>query len=852
MTYRIGQLGALLASVLLLSGCVAGQAFRKGNAAAKHGDYDQAVAYYKAAAQAAPGNPNFAIAEARARQTASRLHLEKAHAFEADGQLEAAKGEYQLAAEYDPSNRLAAAKVTNLDRLIREQIEAARPRPAIEAIRERARAASAEPLLNPASREPLRLSFRNVNIRDILDSLGTASGINVTYDPQVPQTPATVQLDGIALEPALQQIMAVNQLAYKVTGERAILVFPDTPQKHAQYDEQVVQTFYVSNADVTDLTQMLSSLIRLPSMAVQPAIQFNKAANTITVRGTAPVVQIIERVIAQNDKPRAEIMFDVEILEVNRTRAKQFGLNLSEYALGGVFSPEVSPNGVTTTTAVAGAAGTSTAGTPATTLSAGAGRSAGPGGLASPPAFNMNTISRGVSTSDFYMAVPTAVVRALESDTQTKLVAKPQLRGAEGTKLTLNLGDEIPIVSTSYTPIASGGVGVNPLNSFQLKPVGINVDLTPVRVTLEGDIILDLNVESSSRGSDVNVAGANYPSFGSRKVGTRLRLRDGESNLLAGLLREDQRKSLNGLPGAIRVPILKQLFSNNDQTIGQTDIVMLLTPHILRAPLVTESDLRPIYIGSQGNLGLGGPPPLIAVPTAPDAVAPVSSAPPASTTPKSPADAPGATPRGQVAPPAGTALVPPPGSSPVPGTVVVPEPSAPAAITPPAIGFDAPPPAVTTPPPSAPPPDAAAALTAPGMGMAQVALPVSSASWRVGGGPYTVPITVSNVSRLSTVSLTVAYDPARVRVRNVTEGSFMRSGGAAAVFTQQVAPGRIDVTATRSTDATGATGGGAIGAVLFEPVAAGPVTLDVSGTATGPGGTPMGLQFVSTKVAVEP
>ena len=138
------------------------------------------------------------------------------------------------------------------------------------------------------------------------------------------------------------------------------------------------------------------------------------------------------------------------------------------------------------------------------------------------------------------------------------------------------------------------------------------------------------------------------------------------------------------------------------------------------------------------------------------------------------------------------------------------------------------------------------------MGMAQVALPVSSASWRVGGGPYTVPITVSNVSRLSTVSLTVAYDPARVRVRNVTEGSFMRSGGASAVFTQQVAPGRVDVTATRSTDATGATGGGAIGAVLFEPVAAGPVTLDVSGTATGPGGTPMGLQFVSTKVAVEP
>src|SRR6185503_1733710 len=148
------------------------------------------------------------------------------------------------------------------------------------------------------------------------------------------------------------------------------------------------------------------------------------------------------------------------------------------------------------------------------------------------------------------------------------------------------------------------GAGVNPLNSFQLKDVGINIDITPVRVTLEGDIVIDLTLESSTRGPDVNIAGTNYPSFGSRKVGTRLRLRDGESNLMAGLLREDERKSLSGMPGAIHVPVLKQLFSNNDEQIAQTDIVMLLTPHIVRAPEIKESDLRPVFIGSQQNLGL--------------------------------------------------------------------------------------------------------------------------------------------------------------------------------------------------------------------------------------------------------
>jgi general secretion pathway protein D len=848
---RLKRLVALFGAIAITAGCAAGEAFRKGNAASKAGDLDQAVAYYRTAQKAAPDNPNYKIALERAQLAASRSHFDKAKAFEEQGQLEAARGEYQLASEYDPSNRAASAKIISLDQAIRAKIEAERPRPAIEQLRDRVRAASAEPLLNPTSREPLRLSFRNANIRDILDALGNASGINITYDPQVPQTAASVQLDGVTLEQALQQIMSVNQLSYKVTSERSILVFPDNAQKHAQYDEQVVQTFYVSHADVTELTQLLSSLIRLPSMAVQPAIQFNKTANTITVRGTTSVVQIIEKVIAQNDKARAEIMFDVEILEVNKLSAKQYGLNLSEFALGGVLSPEVAPVGNASVSS-----GTNTQGANAnTTTTVTGGRSTPPSGVQSPPPFNLNTISRGFTTSDFYLAVPTAIVRALESDTQTKLIAKPQLRGAEGNKLTMNLGDEIPIVSTSYTPIATGGVGVNPLNSFQLKPVGINMDITPVRVTLEGDILIDLNLENSSRGSDVNVAGTNYPSFGTRKVGTRLRLRDGESNLLAGLLREDERKSLSGFPGAIHVPILKQLFSNNDQTIGQTDIVMLLTPHILRAPEITEADLRPIFIGSQGNLGLNGPPPLIGSPQGAAASPAAGNGGPGAGLPRSPANAPGAAPTGQPTAPAGTTLAPPPGSTPVPGTVVVPSP-APAAPAPP------PPVQEPTPPPPAPPPTASATAapatpsdaptTSPGMGSAQVILSPPGTTFRVGAGPYTVPISITNVSRLTMVTLTLTFDPAVLRVRAVNEGSFMRSGGASAAFNQQSAPGRVDITISRASDSTGATGTGLLGAVLFDAIAPGTVTLAVSGTGTGPGGTPMGLQFRPVTITVQP
>ncbi|MGE3706785.1 MAG: secretin N-terminal domain-containing protein [Vicinamibacterales bacterium] len=848
------RLAWVVAMTLLVTGCAAGRAFRQGDVAMRAQDIDQAVVFYRTAVQAAPNNPRIKIALERAMLPASRTHFERAKEFEAQDQLEAARGEYKLASEYDPSNRQAAAKVGALDQVIRERVEAARPRPAIEQMRQRARAASAEPILNPASREPLNLRFTNASLRDILNFIAGATGINVTYDRDVTDRPATVQLDGVTLEQALQQILAVNQLAYKVLSERSILVFPDTPPKHTQYDEQVVRTFYVSHADVTELTQLLSSIIRLPGIPIQPVIQFNKAANTIVVRGTSAVVDIIDKIISQNDKPRAEVVFDLEILEVDRARVKQFGLNLSEYALGGLFSPEAAPTtGGTDTGGGGNSAGTST----------------GPTGLRSPAPFNLNTISRGVSTSDFYLAVPTAFVRFLESDTNTKLIAKPQLRGLEGTKLTLNLGDEIPIVSTSYTPIATGGVGVNPLNSFQLKPVGINIDITP-RVTLEGDVVIELNAESSSRGADVNVAGTNYPSFGTRKVSTRLRLRDGESNLLAGLLREDERKSLAGFPGAVRVPILKQLFSNNDQVVMTTDIVMLLTPHIVRSHGITEADLRPIYIGSQQNLGVGGPPPLIAGADAGVEPAGAVAAPvvPGASAPRAPASAPGAPPTGQVPLPPGTTLAPPAGATPVPGTTIVPVPGAAPAAAPapapapvparaPAAEPTAAAPAQSAVPalpgtPAGAPAAADAPITSPGLGLAQVSATPPGTPFRVGGGPYTVPISISNVSRLSMITVTLTFDPAMLRVRTVQEGGFMRSGGANAVFTQQVSPGRVDVTITRATDSTGASGTGLLGAVLFDAIAPGTATLTMSGSATGPGGTPMGLQFRPTTVAIQP
>jgi general secretion pathway protein D len=460
----------------------------------------------------------------------------------------------------------------------------------------------------------------------------------------------------------------------------------------------------------------------------------------------------------------------------------------------------------------------------------------------SPPPFNLNTISRGINTADFYLAVPTAIVRFLETDSHTKVVAKPQLRGAEGTKLNFAVGQQIPVVSTSYTPIATGGAGVNPLSSYQYKDVGVKIDMTPT-VSIDGDIRLDLTLEDNQQGADVTVAGVTVPSFVQRTVTTRLRLRDGESNLLAGLMQESDSRSVTGFPGAIHVPFLSQVFSGNTTSTITTEIVMLLTPHIIRSQEINETDLKPIYIGSQQNLGIGGPPPLIAPQQVAEAAAAAPAAPAAAPLPGQPQPGPG-----------GTVVAVPPGSTPVPGTVLVPAPAPPA-----------PNPAQpdTTPPPAPMPADTSAAPAAPatspaavptssaGIGSAQVLISPPSPTFRVGAGPYTVPISVIDAARLSTVTLTVIFDPTKLRVRTVQEGSFMRAGGVSVVFNQQASGDRVDITLARSADATGASGTGLLSAILFDAIAPGSVTLTVSGSATGPGGTPMGLRFTPTTITVQ-
>ena len=813
------RLIALLVVTVLVAGCAAGRAFRKGRDAARAGDWDTAVQHFTEALQANPDSAEYKIELERAMQNASRDHIFKARDLEAKDQLDAALLEYKKAVEMDPSNRLAATRAAELERIIRDRIEKSRPRPAIEKLRQQARAQGA-PVLNPADRTPLKLSFNNSSVRDILNFIGTTTGINIQFDSLYQDRAYTVNLNDVTLEEALQQIMSVNGLFYKVLNPTTIVVAMDNQAGHLKYDELVMQVFYLSHADTQEVSQALNQMMRIQAQ-VAPAIYPNKTSNTIAVRATAPIVAVAERLIRSLDKPRAEVIIEVQILEVNRNRAKSYGINLSEYAIGLTFSPEVAPPN-----------------TP------------GSNPPTPPPPFNLNTISQGISTSDFYLTVPTAVLRFLETDSRTKQLAKPQLRGAEGQELTLNLGDQIPVVSTVFGAAAAGGFANIPQSSFTYRDVGVNITMTP-RVTYEGEIILDLTVESSNLGPNISVAGQDVPSFGSRRVKTRLRLREGESNLLAGLLKDDQRKILTGFTGLIRVPGLRSLFGSTSDIIEQTDIVMLLTPHIVRTHELTVDDLAPIYIGTQQNVGLSGPPPLIQPPAAADdagsradACATGADHDTGATVPAAAIGHTGAS-HGRATANTGRATddarhAPagvPPAPAGVPPVTTLPPAAAP--VTPATV----PPRDPTAAPPATPPIPAAS--------IAQITI-TAPQEFRTAGGPYTVPLAVSNASRLSMITLTVTFNPAVLRVRNVQEGTFMRQGGVTANFTPRidVATGRVDIAVARSGDQAGASGSGLLAALLFDAVGPGNSLIQVSGVASNPEGGALPLQFSPVSVTV--
>ncbi len=554
-TYLGAALAALL--VVLSAGCASQQALNEAKAAMKVENWDGAVYYYLEALSRDPGNPRLKVELMKARQKAAQEHFKRGMALKELGQLLAARNEFQMATQLDVTHEFAAQQL----RKVEEEIEILSQPEGAESLEEiKARAAGAKvqpPLLNPKSDEPITLSFpRPKPVKEIYRALGKAYGFNVLFDPKLKNDKMSVELRDVTAKQALEIVMQGAGHFYKVLDENTIIVVEDTPQNRRDYEDLVIKTFFLSNAEVKDVDKMLRSLIEARRLAT------NEQLNAITVRDTADKVAIAEKLIKVNDKAKAEVMIDVELLEVNSTKFQELGIKLSTQSFLLALNDNVKDEN-------------------------------GRVGLD-----RLNEITRG----DWSITVPNVLINLVKSSSDATSLAQPKMRITEGEKGQLHIGTRTPIPTTTFNTANTIGGNVVPITSYQYQDVGIKIEVEP-RVHHNREITLKVRVEVS------NIAGYNddgQPIIGTRTINTVIRLQDGETNMLVGLYAEDDSSTKTKIPLLSDIPGLGRLFTNDSTKHQAADLVLTLTPHIIRFPDIDLEDLEPLWVGTEKRISYFG------------------------------------------------------------------------------------------------------------------------------------------------------------------------------------------------------------------------------------------------------
>jgi general secretion pathway protein D len=558
--------------VAVLSACAESQAFRQGREEESLRHWDLAVLKYSRATELAPANSQYKLALWRAKIKASQFHFEKGKLYRSSGRPELAVIELEQAVVLDPANQYAE---TELRKAREDAAKLAAERSAetkLEVMKKKARGQKPHaPILEPSSDRPVNLNFPQPRpVKQIYQALASAAGINIVFDPQLKDDSVSIVLTNISFQNALETLIRQENHFYKVIDEKTILIAADTPQNRKNYEDLVLRTFYLSNGDITDVSNALRNLLQ--STRIYP----NKAENSITLRDTADKVAIAEKIIEQNDKQLAEVVIDIELLQINTEKLQDLGVILSNYS---VTASLPAPGGTTDF---------------GTTLPAGS--------------FNWDQL-RQITQRSFGFTLPSAVtLNFIKNNTDAELLAKPQLRISEGQKAQLIIGDKTPIPTTTFNTANTIGGSIVPVTSFQYQDVGIKIDVEP-RVHHNKEVTLKLTVEVSNLNGFVSVQqGQNQPIIGTRTITSNIRLKDGETNFLAGLYRNDKANTGDTVPFLGDIPVLGRIFSHKKVDTKVTDLVLTLTPHIIRIPDITEEDLAPLYVGTDQNISFAGTP----------------------------------------------------------------------------------------------------------------------------------------------------------------------------------------------------------------------------------------------------
>jgi general secretion pathway protein D len=569
----------LFLSVGLHAGAESAKSFyNKGKDAEARQDYEAAYEDYRQAYEQKPRDLAYRAAYERTRFLAGASHVHRGQLLRDAGKLQEAMVEFQKAAQIDSASFIAQQEIRRTQKLI----DAANappntPAPPPTGLQKRVQEAQGPVDLAAISNIPITLKLTE-DTKLIYETVGKLAGINVLFDPDYTSRRVKIELNGVTLQDALEIIALESKTFWRPVTPNTIFVASDNPAKRKEIEQSVIKTFYMANlSQPTELQDVVNALRQILEISrIQPL----PSQGALVVRGTPDQIALAEKLVGDLDKARPEVIVEVAIMQVSRDKTRNLGINPPTSMTVALQNNINNTSSTTTTTS-----------TTSTTTSGTANQ------------VNLNRLGN-LNATDFTVTIPPATATALFSDSNTKLIQNPQIRAVDGQKASLKIGDRVPVATGSFQP-GIGGVGINPLvnTQFQYLDVGVNIDITP-KVHAGREVTLKISMDISSVTGQSNIGGISQPVIGQRKIEHEIRLKEGEVNLLGGILEDQDIRSLSGIPGLAQIPILKYLFAQSNVEHKENEIVFAMIPHIVRARELTDLNEKALEVGTAAAIEL--------------------------------------------------------------------------------------------------------------------------------------------------------------------------------------------------------------------------------------------------------
>jgi general secretion pathway protein D len=796
---RLGKFAGFVALVAMAVSPTLDARTKKGDkllalsrAAELRKEWDKSLELAEQALSEDPADVAYQLTTTRLRFYTSQYHIDLGRKLREQGQLEQALAEFQKAYGINPASAMAEEEISRTKRMIESEQNkpAAEQKPEERGLtptevvkrKDDKRFASMQPLpeLKALNATPITLKMSNQPPKVLFETVGKLAGINVLFDPdytaQQGVKPQSIELNNATLEEALDYLSLITRSFWKPVSQNAIFVTQENPTKRREFEDWAVKVFYLKN--VTTAQEMQEIVTALRTVAEIQKIFTYQAQTAIIVRAEADKLALAEKIVSDLDKPKPEVVVDILVMQVSRAKTRDLTAAVASSGLNVpiAFTPRSSIS---------------------TTIPGNGGSNGGSAAAASAVSTAIPLANIGkISTHDYSLTLPSGLLEALINDRNSKVLQSPQVRAIDGMKVSLKIGDKVPYATGSFQP-GIGGVGINPLvnTQFTFLDVGVNVDIVP-KVHGPNEVSLHVEVDISNVKERINLGGIESPVVGQSKIINDVRLKQGEVNLLGGLMQVQETKSVTGVPGLSSIPVLRRLFTSESVTKDYSELVIALIPHIVRTPEISEVNLRGVSAGNSTTVKL-----TYAQPKPPEAPQPAAPVPGTAVAPAP-----------QPAVPAQSPNVAAPGQ-PVP---VIPGVNAPPVNLP--VSPGAPPLGIPTAPPAKPEGQPAPAVPS----NARVMFAPAQASAQL-NGTLTVNLTAENVADLASTPMQIRFDPKILRLNDVVRGDLLASDGQQVAFSKNVLndSGEATINVSRFPTTGGVSGSGSLVTLVFQAVGKG-------------------------------